>query len=412
MSKQLLHTPEGVRDIYGKEYARKLYVEGRLHESLRLYGYEDIQTPTFEFFDVFSKEIGTIPSRELYKFFDKEGNTLVLRPDFTPSIARCAAKYFCEEQVPLRFSYMGNTFTNTSNLQGKLKEVTQMGAELIGDPCVEADAELISLVVHALLSTGLKRFQVSVGEVEYFKGLCEEAGLDEETELDLRACISGKNYFAAQELLEERRVAEPYRERLLKVADMFGDMCSLDEAESMVGNARSLGALERLRKLYQVLKLYDVAEYVSFDLGMLSKYKYYTGVIFKAYTYGVGEAIVKGGRYDRLLHQFGKEAPAVGFCVVVDSILEALSRQRVELPMPEAVRTVAYRPDNFQERLAQVQELRRKGIAAALIMENKYSNEEKTFMENKHSNEEKTFMENKYSDEENHLMGNREEGGR
>ena len=144
MSKKLLHTPEGVRDIYGKEYARKLQVEKKLQESIRLYGYEDIQTPTFEFFDVFSKEIGTTPSKELYKFFDKEGNTLVLRPDFTPSIARCAAKYFCDEKVPLRFSYMGNTFTNTSNLQGKLKEVTQMGVELINDASVEADAEMIS----------------------------------------------------------------------------------------------------------------------------------------------------------------------------------------------------------------------------------------------------------------------------
>ena len=86
MSKRLLHTPEGVRDLYGKEYERKLFVEKKLHEKLRLYGYGDIQTPTFEFFDVFSKEVGTTPSRELYKFFDKENNTLVLRPDFTPSI--------------------------------------------------------------------------------------------------------------------------------------------------------------------------------------------------------------------------------------------------------------------------------------------------------------------------------------
>ena len=213
MSQKLLHTPEGVRDIYGREYARKLSVENSLKESIRLYGYEEIQTPTFEFFDVFSREIGTTPSKELYKFFDKEGNTLVLRPDFTPSIARCAAKYFCEEQIPLRFSYMGNTFTNTSNLQGKLKEVTQLGAELINEPSVEADAEILSLVIEALLNTGLKQFQVAIGDVEYFKGLCEEAGLDEETELDLRALISGKNYFAAQELLQERNVEEPYRDR-------------------------------------------------------------------------------------------------------------------------------------------------------------------------------------------------------
>lgn len=367
MSKQLLHTPEGVRDIYGKEYHRKQEVENRLHERIRLYGYQEIQTPTFEFFDVFSKEIGTTPSRELYKFFDKEGNTLVLRPDFTPSIARCAAKYFSEKKVPLRLSYVGNTFTNTSNLQGKLKESTQMGAELIGDPSVEADAEIISLVIKALLDTGLQRFQVSIGEVEYFKGLCEEAGLDEETEMDLRACISGKNYFAAQELLQERKVVEPYHSRLLKVADMFGDMCSLTDARDMVSNERSLAAIERLEKLHKVLQVYGVADYISFDLGMLSKYKYYTGVIFKAYTYGVGDAIVKGGRYDHLLHQFGKEAPAIGFCMVIDSILEALSRQKVVLPEPESVRVITYLPDNFEEKLAEAQALRAAGHAAVLI---------------------------------------------
>ncbi len=369
MSKKLLHTPEGVRDIYGKEYARKLQVEKKLQESIRLYGYEDIQTPTFEFFDVFSKEIGTTPSKELYKFFDKEGNTLVLRPDFTPSIARCAAKYFCDEKVPLRFSYMGNTFTNTSNLQGKLKEVTQMGVELINDASVEADAEMISLVIDSLLRTGLKQFQVSIGEVEYFKGLCEEAGLDEETENDLRTCISGKNYFAAQELLIERRVEEPYQSRLLKVADMFGDMCSLQEAKSMVTNSRSLAAIEHLEKLQEVLKVYGLAEYISFDLGMLSKYKYYTGVIFKAYTYGVGDAIVKGGRYDHLLHQFGKEAPAIGFCAVIDSILEALSRQKVAIEIPDEIQNLSYTPENYQEKLKEALALRAKGIPVTLTAE-------------------------------------------
>ncbi len=220
MSKRLLHTPEGVRDIYGKEYNGKLYVEGRLHDVITGYGYEDIQTPTFEYFDVFSREIGTTPSKELYKFFDKEGNTLVLRPDFTPSIARCAAKYFMEAKEPIRFCYLGNTFTNTSNLQGKLKEVTQIGAELIGDGSVQADAEMISLVIEALKNTGLARFQISVGQVEYFKGICQEAGLDTETEEQLREYISGKNYFAAEELLQQREVPEPYHSTLLKAADL------------------------------------------------------------------------------------------------------------------------------------------------------------------------------------------------
>ncbi len=367
MSERLLHTPEGVRDIYGAEYAAKLKVEETLRELIRLYGYREIQTPTFEYFDVFSREIGTTPSKELYKFFDKEGDTLVLRPDFTPSIARCAVKYFSGSDMPIRFQYLGNTFINNSNLQGKLKEVTQMGAEMVGDPSVEADAEMISLVVNALRKTGLKRFQVSIGQVEYFKGLCQEAGLDEETEYELRTFISGKNYFAAQELLDQRNVPEPYRSKLLRVADMFGSMFSLKEAGELAQNPRSLDAVKRLEKLYEVLKMYGVEEYVSFDLGMLSKYHYYTGVIFRAYTYGVGDAVVKGGRYDNLLKQFGMDRPAVGFAVVVDSIMEALERQKVKTDIPGEPETIYYDSSDYGERLAQAEALRAKGIAAELF---------------------------------------------
>ena len=135
----------------------------------------------------------------------------------------------------------------------------------------------------------------------------------------------------------------------------------------MVSNARSLAAVGRLEKLYEVLKAYGVAEYISFDLGMLSKYNYYTGVIFKAYTYGVGEAVVKGGRYDHLLKQFGKEAPAVGFCVVIDSIMEALSRQKVEIPLEDAAKTIYYDEDDYEEKLAEAQRLRSENISVVLI---------------------------------------------
>ncbi|MBO5282284.1 MAG: ATP phosphoribosyltransferase regulatory subunit [Lachnospiraceae bacterium] len=369
MSKKLLHTPEGVRDIYGREYAGKLYVEQKLHDTIISYGYEDIQTPTFEYFDVFSREIGTTPSRELYKFFDKEGNTLVLRPDFTPSIARCAAKYFMEAQEPIRFCYLGNTFTNTSNLQGKLKEVTQIGAELINEESVEADAEMISLVIEALKSTGLKQFQVSVGQVEYFKGICQEAGLDGETEEQLREYISGKNYFDSEELLSQKEVPEPYCSTLLKAADLFGSIDSLKKARESVHNSRSLAAIDRLEAIYEVLKLYGVEEYVSFDLGMLSKYHYYTGIIFKAFTYGVGAPIVKGGRYDKLLQQFGKEAPAIGFAMVIDDVLEAVQYQRAELPGGTERKVLAYTEQNYAEKLQEARESRRQGIPTLLIRE-------------------------------------------
>ncbi|MBR5799589.1 MAG: ATP phosphoribosyltransferase regulatory subunit [Lachnospiraceae bacterium] len=368
MSKKLVHTPEGVRDIYGNEYALKLSAQSRIHETLNLYGYEDIQTPTFEFFDVFSKKIGTTPSKELYKFFDKEGNTLVLRPDFTPSMARCAAKYFMDEDVPIRFCYQGNTFTNTNNLQGKLKEVTQMGAELMGDGSVEADAEMIAMMIESLLSTGLEKFQVSIGEVEYFKGLCEQAGLSEETESELREYISGKNIFGAEELLNEKEIAPAFKDMLLTITDCYGGADVLDKAAEVVTNPRSLDAINRLKKLYLVLCDYGVEKYVSFDLGMLSKYHYYTGVIFKVFTYGVGDAIAKGGRYDKLLDYFGKDAPAIGFVVVVDDLMLALKQNNAAYTesKPEVL---TYTKDNYATQLQKAKDLRKQNIKCVLIPE-------------------------------------------
>ncbi len=365
--KQLLHTPEGVRDLYGKEYAAKLVLQDKVMKSIQLYGYENIQTPTFEFFDVFSEEIGTTSSRELYKFFDKEGNTLVLRPDFTPSMARCAAKYFMEQNFPIRFCYSGNTFINNHNLQGKLKELTQMGAELIGDDSVYADAEMIMMVIDTLKASGLAKFQVSIGEVEYFKGICKYAGIDSETEMEIRDFISEKNFFAAEELMIEKGISEHDREAILQVREFYQVEETLAKAKELASNEMSRNAIARLEALYELLKEYGVEEYVSFDLGMLSKFHYYTGVIFKAYTYGVGDAIVTGGRYDTLLGRFGKDAAAIGFMVLIDDLMEALYRQGIETKVSENRQIIYYNKNNYSQKLSEAIELRKNGAFVSMI---------------------------------------------
>ena len=164
MKRDLLHTPEGVRDIYNGECARKSVIQERLHDVCFKYGYNDIQTPTIEFFDVFSKERGSVPSNEMFKLFDRYGNTLVLRPDMTPSIVRTAAKYYADNLLPVKLCYAGNTFINVSKYyQGKLKENTMVGAELIGDSSIDADFEIISMVIDCMKNAGLTEFQVEIG---------------------------------------------------------------------------------------------------------------------------------------------------------------------------------------------------------------------------------------------------------
>lgn len=353
MKERRIHTPEGVRDIYNGECARKNHLSDRMKDILKSYGYRDIQTPTFEFFDIFNQDKGSLPSNQMYKFFDREGNTLVLRPDITPSIARAVSKYFSEENFSMRFSYTGNIFINNSSLQGRMKESTQMGAELIGDDSIDADAEMIALAIHLLLAAGLTEFQIDVGHVGFFKGLIEEAGMDEEKTQELRELIENKNFFGVEAMTDNPA--------LIRLPKLFGSQDILKEAKRLTSNMKALVAITRLERLYEIIGEYGLQKYVTFDLGMLTQYDYYTGVIFRGYTYGTGDAVVKGGRYDTLLQKFGKNAASVGLAVAVDELLIALSRQKIDVDEGEPVTMILYSGSKHSEALKKAKDLREKG---------------------------------------------------
>ena len=368
-AQDLLHTPEGVRDSYGRENTAKRAAIEKIAEQIRLYGYEDLQTPSFEYFDVFSNEIGTTPSKELYKFFDKEGNTLVLRPDFTPSVARCAAKYFMEEKRPLRFCYQGNTFCNTSDLQGKLKETTQIGAELMNDGGIEADGEMLAMLIECLLAAGLTEFQISVGNVEYFKGVCEHLRIGPDLETALRDEISQKNYFAAEDLLKNEGFTKAQRDLFLQFRDFMDTEEDLRKAAQAAPNERTLKAVQRLIDVREAVEAYGLSRYISFDLSLLSKYHYYTGIIFKGYTYGTGEPIASGGRYDQLLSYFGKRAPAIGLMISIDPLMEAMRRQHVGSAEEPEIHRIYYNKGNYLSALKTARMSRLAGFRTVLLPE-------------------------------------------
>ena len=363
---RIFHTPEGVRDIYNGECSQKRKVQEKIHRVFHQYGYEDIETPTFEYFEVFSREVGTIPSRELYKFFDREGNTLVLRPDFTPSVSRACATYFNPDEEPVSLCYTGNTFINNSSYRGRLKETTQMGVEHIGDEFADADAELLAMTVECLLAAGLTEFQVSVGQVDYFKSLLKEAELDTEAEERLRTLISQKNSFGVQEFVEEQKLKEGIARAFVEIPQMFGSADVLKKARSLTNNARALEAVARLEEIYEILKIYGYEKYVSFDFGMLSKYQYYTGIIFQAYTYGTGEPMIKGGRYNGLMKHFGKPAASIGFAIEVDNLLLALSSQKLLSEKDEKPEVILYEAQERAEAIEKARKLRAQGHSVSL----------------------------------------------
>ena len=196
---------------------------------------------------------------------------------------------------------------------------------------VYADGEIIALVIECMLKSGLTEFQVSIGQVDFFKSILNEAGIDEETEYELRELISNKNYFGIDEFAIEKNLKSEHQHVFQRLPELFGSVDILDEAKKLTGNENALKAIERLINVYKVVSYYGYEKYVSFDLGMLSKYKYYTGIIIKAFTYGTGEPIVAGGRYNNLLGCFGKDAPSIGFVINIDQLMAALSRQKINI---------------------------------------------------------------------------------
>lgn len=371
MKKDLLHTPEGVRDIYNGECARKLVLQNRLHDVCSLYGYNDIQTPSFEFFDVFNKERGSVPSNEMFKFFDRYGNTLVLRPDMTPAIARTAAKYFEDDRQPLKLCYVGNTFINDSKYyQGRLKESTAVGAELIGDDSIDADIEIISMVIDCMKNAGLEEFQVEVGNVMFFKGLLSEAHISGDEEETLINLIQEKNYFGVEELLDSLNIDKHISDVLLELPQLFGSIDVLHKARTLTSNQECLVAIDRLLKLNDYLKKIGYDEYISFDLGALSTHGYYTGIIFAGYTFGTGEPVVNGGRYDKLIGQFGCDKASIGFSINVDSLMNAMDRQNLDIVLEATGILIVYKHEYLSQALAAAVKLRKNNTKVCMTAYN------------------------------------------
>ena len=364
MQNKRLHTPEGVRDIYNDECEKKHYILDRMRQVIQSYGYRFIETPTFEFFDIFGQEVGTTPSKDLY-------NTLVLRPDMTPSIARAASKYFPIETEPVRLCYEGNVFINNNSYQGRLKESTQLGVEFIGENSVDADGEIIALVVNNLKAAGLEQFQISIGHADLFRQLMKAADFDAEAEETLRDLILNKNFFGVDEFLERHQVTDDLRSLFSMLGKMYANPKEWAGMKEIALRFPGVAdALSYLQELYELLEVYDVTKYVSFELGLISSYSYYTGILFSGYTFGSGEPIVKGGRYDGLLSYFGKEAPAIGFALMVDQLLLALERQKIAISAGQEAEIILYTPQQRKIAATTAEELRNAGKIVRLHLMN------------------------------------------
>lgn len=338
-----LHTPIGVRDILPQEVRGKKEIIGRIEKEFESFGYEAVESPMFEYTEVFSDEkMGSTNPKQMFRFFDRSGSSLALRSDMTPPIARIAATAYAKETGPLRFSYFGNAFRYSESYQGKLYEFPQAGIELMGVDSTDADAEVIALAVKSIVASGIKEFRLHIGQVNFFKSVLEETGLMSEDCNELKHLVAKRNYVGVESLIESKDMDENIKQLFIKLPKMVGTKNVITQAAGLTKSKEALLALKEMENLYDSLKMYGVEDYVVFDLGMVNSLNYYTGIIFRGYTYGTGYSIVDGGRYDHLVEQFGKKIPAVGFGIKVNEVLNVLENNHVDLGVEGTKAMVAY----------------------------------------------------------------------
>lgn len=332
MGKWKYHTPDGITDILPDECAVKREIESRLRELFTLNGYQEIETPTLEFYDVYATGDGFAPQEGMFKFFDQQGRILSLRYDGTIPAARIASTVLKDIKPPIRLSYIGNMFRYNETGGGKQKEFTQAGIELMGPKTAQSDAQVITTAIESAICVGINDLQISLGDVEFFNGLIEEWNIGDEASQLLPRLIDGKEMVALEEMCVQLGLGENARKVLTNMTSSYGTYDLIDEMRLLVKNERSLKALDNLHEVLNILEEEDVLKYVSLDLGMLQSLNYYTGIIFKGFTYGIGFPLLSGGRYDKVVGEFGRNLPSTGFSLGINFAMMALARQK-KLPV-------------------------------------------------------------------------------
>lgn len=329
MSNWKLYTPEGTGDLLPKQCAEKTMTENTIADVFTSYGYQVTETPVMQFYDAYDTRTGKMEQEMLYKFFDKEGRIMVLRPDVTTSLTRMAATKLSEAPMPIRLQYSGKVFRYVDSYSSVQREFCQSGIELFGVKSDMADSEVILCAIEALLACGLESFQIEIGQVEFFKGLAEQANLSEEDAEHVRRLIDKKDRLALSETLKTLSVPKEVASVLKQLPSLFGGIEILDDIDTEILNEKSATALDNLRTVYQILSDCGFEKYISIDLSLVKGINSYTGIIFKGITHGIGFPICSGGRYDSLPNEFGANFPAVGMAIGTDRLLSVLTRQNL-----------------------------------------------------------------------------------
>lgn len=350
--------PAGVRDYLPFAVDKLRAIERRVLDCMAGWGYRQIMTPTMEYYDTVGVASST-SDQKLFKLLNNRGTTMVLRSDMTAPIARVVASLLKEEPLPLRLSYHANVFRAIEEEAGREAEFFQTGVELVGDDSPDADAEVVALAVASLQAAGVKSFKIAVGHVGFLNGLLEEAVPDrEDIQEALKAGLLHRDYVGYRETLAQLSLSAEQRDELEGILRLRGGKEICGQALELSGNPLAQTSIRHLCQVWEALEDFGVAEHVMIDLTMIGDFSYYTGMTFEGYAAELGFPVCSGGRYDNLLQQFGRPAPATGFSLKTNRILDGVGGLEAESGLPVVLQ---YDAPNRKRAFAEAERLRGEG---------------------------------------------------
>jgi ATP phosphoribosyltransferase regulatory subunit len=310
--------PPGTQILIGRAAKRRRVLERAICSVFEGWSYEEIIPPIFDYYDVFAKGWGQ--EEQIYRFIDREGNILALRPEFTSLVAKTVATRLASSPKPIRLFYSGEVLRFEQPKGGRQREFAQIGIEHYGGSWKSADVEILLVAVETFQRLGIQSFQINLGSVDFFGGIVDRMELPKEQINTLKEVLNIKDQPGLEALLQTLPLEDRRKKILRAVPHLTGGRAVIAEARSLVKNSRSVEALDHLEEIYSIFERLDLAQHLTIDLGEIRGFDYYTGILFRAYVRGLGFEVAGGGRYDGLPASFGEDVPAVGFSFSLDRL--------------------------------------------------------------------------------------------
>lgn len=362
MKNYYLITPEGTQDLLFDECIIRRNVENTIHSIFKKSGYSELITPGLEFFDVFNLSSRHFPQESLYKLVDSKGRLIVLRPDSTTPMARVVATRLKDAPLPLRLYYNQCVYNISPLLTGRSDQIVQTGIELIGSSSKTADLEVITTAVEVLSGCHSGKFSLEIGDIGFFRELVNKLEVNDDMKEDIRSLIETKNYPALNDLLDKIGKND-ITHALKRLPRLFGGEEVFEKASKLFRDEKIDKILDNLKSVYKDVSQLCVDGEITVDLGMVNRVDYYTGIIIKGYLEGYGEEVLSGGRYDKLIAEFGYDVPATGFAVNVDAVSSIISKNKKVSVKPSDIIVFAEKGYEMKAVLA-AQNYRKQGLTA------------------------------------------------